>query len=188
MNTINRILTNEEIQMLKEILNKELIKFKHEQMIYINSVYKDLFFEIDKSFFDIRNNFEVINYFGDKEEVSFISLIPVKEKDVKSELKDTPMITTNVSEIIKSIEIVNEKQKYSSSKGEDYELLFTRAIVFNTETQKYILEKDIWLSERIIFERGNEYYKTLIADYEHSDNDSFDDGPITIERNIVTIE
>ncbi|MCQ2911248.1 MAG: hypothetical protein MJ244_03580 [Clostridia bacterium] len=187
MKKINKTFDKEILEILSNLKKHKLIKLKHDQFMVNNSVSKYIYINVDSYWLCLKNEFEVIDFWGDKEEVSFYDLSYVDENDIKPYYDNTALIYETVESIIKDIYIINEKQE-AYINNELYETIdFVRALILKTETKTYVFEKDIWLSEEIYIYQGEEIINSLMNDYKKIDNEAFDDGFLKIDRTLIKL-
>ncbi|MCR5836925.1 MAG: hypothetical protein K6G88_10510 [Lachnospiraceae bacterium] len=141
--------------LIKRWIGKKFNKYKCDAFEFTNSVTQIVGLYIEDEVYTLTNIQEPVDYFGLNDEISVFKLIESENSHVKSAFKDTEMISTPINEEITSIKVVNELQKMTIDGTPEYEVWFTRAIIFEAGGREISFEKDIVpFSEEIIVRRG----------------------------------
>lgn len=143
-------------EILKNIVGNNFVKYKCDPFVFTNSVYSIVGIYTDVNTYCITNKIQSIDYFGTNEDVGIFSISESGDESIKSSLADTTQIETIVNEKIESIDVIEEHQQLFRERLLEYDVYFTRAIIFKTKTREYCFEKDDFeFSEQIIINRGN---------------------------------
>lgn len=141
--------------MIQELIGKQFNKFCHDPFEFTNSVTQIVGLYIGDEIYSLTNKQEVVDYFGNTDDIAVLKLCKSENSEIKSALKDVNMISTPVNETIVSVKIVNENQKVSIKNRETYDIWLTRAIIISTGEREISFEKDtVPFSEEIIIQRG----------------------------------
>ena len=177
MKNIDVKFKEEQRELLLQCKNKKFIKYKADPFRFSNTVYNKLGLFIGNNTYQIRNEIERQDYFGDTEDVARFFFEEINKDDIKSGLENIEQIDTIVDSKIINIYLIQEKQTLIENNEKTYEVNLTRAIIFKTEDREYAFVKDIWFSEEIEIIRANDLVKKLSTEYE-KENHEFQDGCI----------
>ena len=123
------------ITILNNIIGKKLIKYKCDPFVFTNSVYSIVGIYTDDTTYCVTNKIQPIDYFGANEDVGIFNIEESNEENIKSALVDTTQIETIVNEKIESIQVIEEHQKLFNAQTLEYDIHFTRAIIYKTCTR-----------------------------------------------------
>ena len=187
METINVQISEEEKSLLKSFLNKKLLKYRaddNDDPRFKYYIYLKVFIFIDDKILQIRNEVEPIKYFGELEDVAKLHFELVKENEISSGLLNRKQKDTFINEIINKIFIINEKQIEYYNDNKNYEMNYTKGIIFETNLNQYAFIKDSWdLDEDIEIEIGSNVINKVLNEYDKEEKDS-DEWVVKIERTI----
>jgi hypothetical protein len=145
----------EEINFIKEMVGTTLTKVKCDYSYIPCRAYGFVGVITDKNTYEFSNQIQVMDFFGDKEDVADFRLRSCLESQIKSaflngKLKDVP-----INKIIKEIDVVNEHQKLFENEIQTYDVWVTRGVIFKLiDGEEVSIEKSVWFSEVIELERG----------------------------------
>ena len=140
---------------IKSMIGKRMLKYKCDPFEFSTSVYGIVGIALEDSSYAFTNLTEVMDYFGDQEDVALFKLKQMSYADIHSMIQGQTMIDNPIDSIIKEINIVNEKQQLFDNEVLIYEVLVTRGIIFKFDAgHELSLEKNIWFSEDISIEKG----------------------------------
>lgn len=106
------------------------------------------------------NTIEVLDYYGADEDVAVFRLEERPEDQIESLLQDTKMNKIPINRIIKEIHIVNEHQKLFEGEEQTYDVWVTRGVIFIMDDGLEVsFEKNVWFSEMITVDRGENLYE-----------------------------
>lgn len=187
MKSIDIRFNNVQKEMLAQCKNKRFMKYKADPFKYTNTVYNRIGLFISNKTYQIRNEIETQDYFGNEEDVAKFFFEEIAKDDIRSGLENTQQIDTMIDSRIVGIYLIQENQKLMENKGNTYEVNLTRAIVFETEDREYAFIKDVWFSEEIEIIRGNDLTQKLLTDFDKEDSEFGDNCILYIERYIEEI-
>ena len=174
---------------ISTFINKEMKKYKCNQFVYTSSVHGIVGIYIDDKIYEINNEQDSVDYFGNIDDYAVFKFEETSDKDVKSLLKDVELITTKINKIIKKIILVNEDQQLFVNKLQTYDVWLTRAIIFVFEDGKELMfQKDIVpFSEEIDIRTGYQLLEEIPSEKAFLEGweDAF--SPKCI-REIITLE
>lgn len=170
MKRIDMSFTTEDINNIKQMIDKKFKKFKSDPFIYSPSVYGIVGLYIDDDVYAVTNAIETMDYYGDIEDVAIFRIKTLKQDNIKSLIQNQTMIETPVNGNIKEIIIVNENQKLFKNDVQTYDVWLTRGIIIKLEDGLEIsFEKNIWFSEDITIQKGYDLIKTFSPEKEFSE-------------------
>lgn len=186
MKKLNVCFDNTALKLLCNALGKSLVCYKSDPFMYSTSVYGIVGIKIEDIWLTLTNFVEVMDYFGDDEDVAVLKLLQSDEEYVHSYTGEN-MITTPINAKITGIDIINENQQLYKNGEQTYDVWITRGIIFKLEDNREVLfEKDVWLSEDIIIEKGEKLITKLAPLENFSDNWEGDYRGVAI-RNIIEL-
>lgn len=176
MKIIDKRFNHATITMLEKMIGKAFNKYCCDPFVFTPSVEGIVGIYIDDAPYKLTNNIEVLDYYGENEDVAVYKLESCNQEDIKSQQDEGQFITTPVNSIIDSITIINENQQLYYNQEQTYNVFTPRAIIFHFEDKHEIMfEKDIWFSERIIIYKGYNLKEKLSSTDEFLE--SWDDSP-----------
>ena len=128
-----------EIEILKSLIGKKIIKINHTYPIYGN-----IKIDFDSYSVIISNLMHEGSLAGDDDDITYFTLEKISKED-KFEffLEDVKTNSIDVNETIKSIKIINDLINYN----DEYEISYDIAIIFITDKHKYIISRDWFYME-----------------------------------------
>ncbi|MGN1394567.1 MAG: hypothetical protein ACI4V7_11165 [Succinivibrionaceae bacterium] len=143
---------------IKQLVGKYFLKYRCDELIFTNSVAQFVELYISDKVFSLENLQELTDYFGYNTDVAILKFIEKKEQCVYEKQVDN-----FVHKKIKQVKIVNENQKMYIRNKIEYDIFFTRAIIFILDDLEEIcFEKDtLFFSEEIIVNRGHNLINVL---------------------------
>ena len=155
MNKIDVRFSVSDIDLIRSMLSKKMLKYKCDPFLYSPSVYGIIGVAIEDASFAFTNNTEVMDYFGEQEDVAVFRVAPKPYDEIHSRIQDQDMIETVVDSTVSQITVVNEVQRLFEKNSLTYEVYVTRGIIFRFEDgHELSFEKNIWFSEDITIKKG----------------------------------
>ena len=188
MKKIDVRFTKEMIDNIKWMLGKKLNKYKCDPFIISTSVYGLTGILVENRSFAFTNFVEVMDYYGEKEDVGIFKMLETPFNDIQSLITDQKMIEMPVNDIIDSIDIVNENQQLIENNILIYDIWLTRGIIFKLNTGNELsFEKSTWFSEDISVEKGYNLIERFASTQEFIDDWS---SPYSAKchRSIITLK
>lgn len=136
----------------RAMVGKEFRKYRCDVFHFSNSVYQTVGLYIGDEVYSLRNTDEYVDYFGWPDDDGVFRLGRCSDEDVRPDLVDTP-----IKSVIRSVKIVNDRQKICVKEdGSEFELWLTRAVIFCLENGAEVsFAKDyVPFSEQIYIRRG----------------------------------
>lgn len=144
-----------DMSIIQNMVGKRMLKYKCDPFEFSTSVYGIVGISIEGASYAFTNYTEVMDYYGDQEDVALFKIQSMPFSDIHSLIKKQVMIETPVDSIISEITIVNERQQLFENDEQIYEVLLTRGIIFKfADGHELSFEKSIWFSEDIAVEKG----------------------------------
>ncbi len=145
----------DDLAAIKAVAGKKLLKYKCDPFVFSTAVYGIVGISFENISLAFTNLAEVMDYFGDDEDVAIFKMKRMPYESIKSMVQNQDMIETPVGAVIKEISIINECQRLFDNNALIYEIWLTRGIIFRFEDgHELSLEKNIWFSEDISVEKG----------------------------------
>jgi hypothetical protein len=139
-------------------------KYRCDRLDYTNSVTQVVGLYISGEIFALKNEQELVDYFGKNDDIAVYRLLKLETDTVKSAFFDMEQIDTNVSGIIESVTIVNENQQLYENNELLYDVWITRGIIFQVDGIEILFEKDtVPFSEEIFIQRGYDLYGKIAS-------------------------
>jgi hypothetical protein len=155
MKKIDVRFTASDIAEIQSMAWKKLIKYKCDPCEFSTSVFGTVGIAFDNAAYAFTNLTEVMDYYGEKEDVALFKIECKPFSDIQSFVQNQTMIETPVECVISKITVVNERQSLFENGVQIYEVLLTRGIIFRFEDgHELSFEKNIWFSEDITVEKG----------------------------------
>ena len=155
MKQIDIRFTSSDIDAIQGMIGKKMLEYKCDPFEYSTSVYGIVGICLEDASYAFTNFTEVMDYYGEQEDVSHFKLEHISYKDIHSFVQGQTMIETPVESMISEVIVVNERQQLFKNDKQIYEVLLTRGIIFKFEDGRELsFEKNIWFSEDISVERG----------------------------------
>lgn len=175
------------IKVIKSLIGKNFIKYKHINSIFTNSVTGLLEFEIDDHIYILSNEYEHIDYLSlDNEAVIF--RISKTDRNTIDSIINNDINEIIVNEVIKKIILVNDHITVKTDENTTYDIWETKAIIFYFNNYELCFSKqDCWFSQEIEIYKGNDVFN-YISDGKDILNDFDKETQITIERTIIPID
>ena len=140
---------------IKSIIGKRMVKYKCDPFEFSTSVYGIVGVSLENADYAFTNMVDVMDYYGELEEVAVFKVKRMPFPSIKSFIKDQTMIETPVEANVSEVLVVNERQQLFEHEKQIYEVLLTRGIIFKfNDGHELSLEKNIWFSEDISIEKG----------------------------------
>ena len=147
--------TEETIQTIQSLVGQQFDGMKHDPFIHVPSVYGIVGLFIGGKTYKLTNLIEVLDYFGQMEDVAVFRFEQTTVDNIKTFMDDGEMIVFPVCSRIKEIRIINENQRLYHNDEQTYDVYTVRGIVFVLEDGHEIsFEKPIWFSEEIYIQKG----------------------------------
>ena len=155
MKTIDVRFSASDMAEIKSMVGKRMIGYKCDPFIFSTSVYGIVGIRLEDTSYAFTNSLEVMDYFGDPEDVARFRISKVEYANIKSLVQDQVMVETPVDNVIEDVIVVNECQRLFEKDVQIYEVMVTRGIIFKFEDGLELsFEKNIWFSEDITVEKG----------------------------------
>ena len=156
MKQIDVRFSEEELNLIKDMIGTALTKYKCNTFTSPDA-YGIIDICTDKSSYAFTNFIHVMDYYGTKEDVAVFRVEKRPESKINSLISNNTMIEIPVNKAIKEIDIVNEHQKVFRNNIQTYDVWLTRGIIFKLDDEVEIsLEKNIWFSEMITIDKGEQ--------------------------------
>ena len=127
-------ITSQELNTLKSLIGKKLLRFKSQQKDSWNRIFGNILLVAEDFEIELRNELTEIEYFGDYEEVSkfYINKI-TKEKPFQLMVEDS-IAETSVNEVVEDIIIIKDEINIKHSSGNTiYEITMDDAVIIKTD-------------------------------------------------------
>lgn len=186
---ITTIISENEMNLLKNMIGKTFNKYKCDPFISSPMVYGIIGIYVDGKPFKITSLLKEVKRFLTTDEVAQFKITETTDNNIKTFMDNGKMIETPVNSKIKSISIVNDYQTITHN-DESYEFSSTVGFIFMLEDSREIsFEIGTWFSEMITIQRGYDLIEkfTKIDEFleEWEDCDGF---VANITREITVIE
>lgn len=97
---------------------------------------------------------EVINRFGDKDDVAVTRLRQSRRESMRTHIVGRKLVTDMIGRLIEDIKVVEDTQTITKDVDVGGTFIFTSAVIFELGGTEIVLEPDTWFSEDIFIERG----------------------------------
>ena len=192
MISIDKRLNDEEINILRQLIGKKIVSFRHQEFRPTPASYGAVDIETEKGMIYLFSDLEPLPAYGDVDDVAVWTLT----RECRSWIDESPYAyvfasASPVNEPVKEIHVVQEHQRLYKNGEQTFDVRVTRGIIFDFGDYQYSLEKAVWFSPLIFIEKGND----LINTFDSTDhfvscewNDGWDDD-VTAEcdREILLI-
>lgn len=148
------IISNSEINILKNMIGKTFDKYKCDLFINSPMVYGIIGIYIEGKSFKLTSLLKEVNRFLTQDEVAQFEIKEATDDEIKTFMVDGEMIETPVKSKIKSISIVNDFQTIDYQE-KLYKFSSTVGLIFTLDDSREIsFEIGTWFSEMITIQRG----------------------------------
>ena len=155
MKQIDVRFTASDMAALKSMAGKKMIKYKCDPFEFSASVYGVVGIAFEDAAYAFTNIVSNMDYYGEQEDVALFKMERKPFASIHSMVQNQTMLETPVESVISEVLVVNERQQLFENNVQTYEVLVTRGIIFIFEDgHELSLEKNIWFSEDITFEKG----------------------------------
>ena len=184
MVTIDKRLTNIEMDYLQRFIGQEMISVKHDAFYFVNSSSQIVGLEKKDGTTYLYSFTEPLDYYGSIEDVAVWEL----SDEEYSFVKEKKLISSPVKEVVKEIHVVQEHQKLFEHERQIYDVWVTRGIIFDFGEHQYSLEKPVWFSTDIYIQKGYNLINKFTATDRFVNDDWTDGYSATCEREIIDIK
>ncbi len=115
-----------EMAEINSMVGKKMVKYKCDPFEFSTSVYGIVGVSLEDADYAFRNKIEVMDYFGEQEDVALFSVERKPFSNIRSLIQDQIMIETPVEATVSEIIVVNERQQLFEHEKQIYEVLLTR--------------------------------------------------------------
>lgn len=155
MTTIDKRFDKETISLFESMIGKTFNEYLCDHFTFSTSVFGIVGMYIDNKPYKLTNNIEVLNYFGQDEDVAVFKFSSCSSDEIVTQEDDGELNTTPVNCSISNIAIIEENQQLFHNNELTYNIFVPRAIIFYfTDGHEIMFEKDIWFSETITIHKG----------------------------------
>lgn len=137
-----------EVETLSCFIGSRLDYLQCDPFEYAPVVYGVVGLVFDGGGLEITNQFHVVNYFGDEEEVAVFGVCRANPQDFKSRVEDVVQVKVPVGQVVEDIKLVNITQCVNIDDIR-YSRVFTKAICVECEINTFCFIQDEWFSELI---------------------------------------
>ena len=188
MKSIDIRFTDQMVANLRSMVGKKFLRYKSDPFDYTPSSFGLVGIITEDNSYAFTNTIEVLDYYGADEDVAVFRLEERPEEQIESLLQDTKMIKVPVNRIIKEIHIVNEHQKLFEDDVQTYDVWVTRGVIFIMEDGLEVsFEKNVWFSEMITVDRGENLIERFDPTSEFTENWEAPE-PAECEREITKLK
>lgn len=140
-----------------KIIGKRLLEFIHDPFVFSNSVYNRVSFIIEDKRYMLKNDIQVIDYYGADEDICIMRIAEVDSKDIVSALENVKQEHIPVNAIISDVKIIIENSSMFVDDEKEYELSYVYALVLEiSDGRKIIFSRTDDFSESIEITRCTE--------------------------------
>ena len=155
MKKIDKRFSDSNMNALKNMIGKKMLKLKCDAFLFSTSVYGIVGISMEDCAYSFTNLVEVADYFGQNEDVAMFKMKRMAFEEICSMIQGQEMIIHPIESIVSNVYVVNEQQLLFKNDVQIYEVWITRGVIFQFEdTHEISLEKNIWFSEDISVEKG----------------------------------
>ena len=184
MVSIDVRLKDEDVQILRAAVGKNLDRIEHDEFVFTNASSQAVRFVLGNAIFYLYSFTEPLDYYGAEEDVAVWS---VEEKEYPL-IADKSFVTTPIQEKISAIRIVQEHQRLFENAQQTYDVWVTRGIIIDFGDHELAFEKPVWFSEDIVIRKGYDLIEKFQPVEEICKAGKWKDG-VTMEcsREVVTL-
>lgn len=147
-------LTHAEKTLLAGMIGKSLDELVHDNYVINPSSYMSVWLVVDGSVYELHRETEVINRFGDKDDVAVTRLRQSRRESMRTHIVGRKLVTDMIGRLIEDIKVVEDTQTITKDVDVGGTFIFTSAVIFELGGTEIVLEPDTWFSEDIFIERG----------------------------------
>lgn len=153
---MNKIATfsEQELNILKDMIGKRFEKFKCDPFIYSPMVYGIVGLYVEGIAYRLTSLFQIINRFFSTDDMAVLCIEKTTDTEIKTFMDEGELIDTPVSSKIVSIDVITDHQ-FLEHEGVTKSLDYSIGIIFHLEDSLEIsFEIKTWFSEMITIEKG----------------------------------
>ena len=170
MISIDKRFDSKTISLLKTFVGREIECLRCDPFFYSTSVYGIVGIKVENQWIAFTNFIEVLDHYGADEDVAVFKANKCEEQDIRS-FTGEKMIDIPIEIKITGVDIINENLRLYNGKIQTYDVWVTRGVIFKLDNGREIsLEKDVWFSEDIIVERGENLVGKFVSTNEFVEN------------------
>ncbi len=152
--------------LLKTLVGEQFVKYRNDPFLFTNSVTGTAGIYIGKRVFELRNEQEAVDFFGNIDDYAVFKLIESAPDKIESFYMNVTQIDTPIHETVQKIIVVNENQRMFKNGIQTYDVWRTRGVVFFVGGREISFQKDVVpFSEEIIIQKGYD----LINEFDGTD-------------------
>lgn len=185
MKRVDKRIGLDEMELLSQMIGRRFESYCCDEFHHRPAVYQVVFVEIGGEFYAVENIAQSVDYFGSDEEVGVLSIRP-REGESASRVKGGIQARTPIGRTIENIKIINDTYQMAEGGEVEYEISFTKAIVFCFGERQVAFEKDVWFSEDIFVYRGSNV-EGKIASVDDDKPESYDGIRFESDRETVCL-
>lgn len=189
MISIDKRLTDEEMNILRQLIGKKIVSFRHEEFRPTHASYGAVGIETEQGMIYLYCQTEPINYFGSVGDEAVLTLT----RERHAWLDESPYAyvlaaASPVNETVKEIHVVQDHQRLYENGEQTFDVWLTWGIIFEFGDYQYSLEKSQGFSGLIFIEKGNDLINTFSSTDEFENPEFWTDDCIAkCDREIVVI-
>ena len=189
MISIDKRLTDEEMNILRQLIGKKIVSFRHEEFRPTHASYGAVGIETEQGMIYLYCQTEPINYFGSVGDEAVLTLT----RERHAWLDESPYTyvlaaASPVHETVKEIHVVQDHQRLYENGEQTFDVWLTWGIIFEFGDYQYSLEKSQGFSGIIFIEKGNDLINTFSSTDGFEDPEFWTDDCIAeCDREIVVI-
>ena len=189
MISIDKRLTDEEMNILRQLIGKKIVSFRHEEFRPTHASYGAAGIETEQGMIYLYCQTEPINYFGSVGDEAVLTLT----RERHAWLDESPYAyvlaaASPVNETVKEIHVVQDHQRLYENGEQTFDVWLTWGIIFEFGDYQYSLEKAQGFSGLIFIEKGNDLINTFSSTDEFENPEFWTDDCIAkCDREIVVI-
>jgi len=140
---------------LKNLIGHNFNKYRCDKFEFTNSVTQIVGLYIGDEIYRLTNIQESVDYFGNTDDYAVFKMSSAIDEDIRSAFVDTEQIDNPINQEIKSIILINERQRIYKENICTYDVYLTRAIIFRFSENEICFQKDFTpFSEEIFIMKG----------------------------------
>ncbi|MCD8306673.1 MAG: hypothetical protein LUD51_00360 [Clostridia bacterium] len=150
----------------RKMIGKEFVKIRCDE-IYNECVTQIAGLYIGGKVYKLENLPRPLDNFGDTDDVGVFGLAQSQDYAIFSAFMGREQTDYPVGKKIRSVKLVNERQRLSERGELTYEVLLTRAIIFSLDDEELLFEKEsLPIADDIIIRRGQNLLETVASETE----------------------
>ena len=162
MTISNHCLTEKEIALLRSLIGKKILSFRHEKFVILPISFGLVGIKTEDGLYKITSALEDCDLMGEDDEAGFLGVDFASETDfVKDPSSLAPFINSEVGQTLQDIVLIHQIVDQFEGEEKISTLHYTKGILFVFETKEYCFTQMHYYFEDIQIDQGHDLLEKL---------------------------